>query len=196
MPIVAPNAQAFADEVPWYRDWRKPQEPLWAVTAFYGRGLDTVFSDSLFSMFNPAENEERIVAVTLRRQVGAFTDHVTFEVEGMYGYHYGEQQYHEFSAAVYARWMTFPWNDYVLTSLAAGLGPSFTDVTPELEKRQHGQSDVQWLNQFNVEVTGGLPKYPDWQLLVRLQHRSGAFGAINGVTDASNFWTLGVLKRF
>jgi len=183
-------------DTPWYKDWRKSEEPLWAITGFFGEGMDGVFSESLLNAFEVSSNSERVVGITVRRRIGGFTRHITFEAEGMYALHYGTQRYQEFGIAAYARWGTFPWNEYVITSVAFGVGPSYTDTTPELEKREHGKNDVRTLNQFNFELTGALPKYPNVQALARLQHRSGIGGLINGVEDASNFWTFGLIYRF
>ncbi len=196
-PAVPAGAQQPEPEpVPWYKDWRLPEGPKWAITGFYGEGTEEVFSQALFRVLDFTRNDERVVAVTLRRRIGGLTDDITFELEGMYALHYGREDYSEFGVAAYGRWMTFPWNDTVRTTAALGIGPSYTTITPALEKRKHGKSDVRILNQFNVELTAGPPSIPNLDFLLRLQHRSGIGGLISGVEDASNFWSVGALYRF
>jgi len=202
-PAATPDATAdaspstpTAEEVPWYKDWRKSEEPKWALSLFFGEGMEAPFSESLFRIFDAGNDSQRIAGISVSRRLGGFTDHLTFELETMYAYHYGEEQYNEFGLAAYARWMTFPWNEWLPTSIAVGAGPSYTDTTPELEKSIHMKDDVRLLNQFNFEITAAAAQLPDWNLLLRLQHRSGMGGLISGVSQGSNFWSIGVLTRF
>ena len=176
-------------------DWRAAEDPKWSVAVFGGEGTDDSFSDIVENLFAVDGNTERLLAIALRRRVGGFGDHLWFELEGMYGHHYGSQRYGEFGIALYARVHDFPWDDYIVTTMAAGVGPSITTRQSELEFDKTGIRQ-KTLNQLNLELTLALPEYPDYALLGRLQHRSGIFGTINGVDDASNFVSLGLVVSF
>jgi len=93
------------------------------------------------------------------------------------------------------RWDNFPWNDVILTSMAAGEGISYTSATPSLEK-QSNTNTKRILNYAMLEITASLPNYPRWQLLARLHHRSGAYGIYNAGNTGSNVIGLGIRYLF
>lgn len=177
--------------------WRAPapDDRLYAVTIFMGEGTEDNFSDVLENFFDVKGSTDHVVAVTASRLLGWYGQSLSFEAELLYAYHYGREAYHEFGTAAYARWHDFPWNNYVATTLAVGMGPSYTTAFPQLEQQPDG-SRSRTLNQFNLQTTFALPSRQDISLVARLQHRSGVFGAFNGVTDASNFLTLGLRYEF
>jgi len=167
----------------------------WFVGAFAGIGLNTSFSQIFINPTGMSRTEDNIAVLTVGREVGrAFDRRMSFELEAMYARHFGRQDIDEFSATIYARWHRFPWNSTIDTTLAFGIGPRYVTEEPlmEIEKGWH----TKILNQLNVEITGALPEYPDDQLVIRLQHRSGIFGLIDGVRDGSNFVTLGYKRYF
>ncbi|MGE3933571.1 MAG: hypothetical protein AB7F67_09970 [Rhodospirillaceae bacterium] len=167
----------------------------WFVGVFGGFGLNTSFSQIFVNPFGMSRTEDYIAVVTVGREVGrVFDRRLSFELEGMYAYHFGRQEFHEFSTTAYARWHRFPWNRSIDTTLAFGIGPRYVTEEPLMETDKGWHSKI--LNQLNVEITGALPEYPDDQLVIRLQHRSGIFGLIDGVRDGSNFVTLGYKRYF
>ncbi len=180
------------------REWRGPdeQDKLYAVSFIGGEGTERNFSDIILHLFDVEASSDRIAAVTFSRMLGWYGDDLSFEAEGMYAFHYGRQRYSEFGTAVYARWHRFPWNDYVKTIAALGLGPSYTAAYSKLEYGPNETSRSRVLNQLNLQTTFALPSNPDTALLFRLQHRSGILGAIRGVQDASNFLTVGLRQDF
>ena len=89
------------------------------------------------------------------------------------------------------RWVTFPWNAYLNTTLAIGEGISDATEVPKLEQ-EDGAS--QWLNYLLFEVTFALPKYPEWAIVGRIHHRSGFFGAL--APNGSNVVAAGIKYRF
>jgi hypothetical protein len=194
------SAQPAAEQgTGWNFTWRwadDSEKDRNAVTAFFGEGTEDDFSTVVNNLFNVDRTSNRITAITGIRRFAWLGNHLGFEGEIMYAYHHGRETYHEFAAAVYARWHAFPWNDFVSTTMAAGVGPSYTTVYPQLEFQEGDDSKSKILNQANLELTLAMPRHPHTQLLFRLQHRSGIFGLINGVTDASNFLTLGLRHRF
>ncbi|MBX3508056.1 hypothetical protein [Parvibaculum sp.] len=178
-------------------NWRAPDKDgkRHAVTVFMGEGTENNFSTIIENFFDVEGSTDHVVGATASRLLGWYGQSLSFEGEIMYARHYGRETYHEIGAAIYARWHEFPWNDYLSTTAAVGLGPSYTTEFPQLERQPDG-SRSRTLNQFNLQATFALPSYPDVSLVTRLQHRSGVFGLFNGVTDASNFLTLGLRYDF
>lgn len=190
---------AAQDETGWWvldRDsWRwtsSGDDHAWALSVFGGEGTERNLSDTIENLFAFEGSSDRIVAVAGSREIARFRDQLAIEAELMYGYHYGRETYHEVGGAAYLRWLDFPWNDHVVTTFAVGLGPSWTTIYPELERQDDPDNRSRLLNQFNLELTAALPRWPDTALLVRLQHRSGVFGTLGGVWDASNFLVIGL----
>ncbi|MBX3497409.1 MAG: hypothetical protein KF769_14310 [Parvibaculum sp.] len=177
--------------------WRAPapDDRLYAVTVFMGEGTENNFSNIIENFFDVEGSTDHVLGLTASRLLGWYGPSLSFEAELMYAYHYGREVYHEIGTAAYARWHDFPWNDYVLTTAAIGMGPSYTTEFPQLEAQPDG-SRSRLLNQLNLQTTFALPSRPDIALVARMQHRSGMFGAFNGVTDASNFLTLGLRYEF
>ena len=198
--IAAPAPAAAADW--WVFDgaaWRWAEagkEPVHSLALFGGEGTERNFSDTLKKLFDFEGSSDRVVAVTAGRRIAWFRRQFSIDAELMYARHYGRETYDEVGMAAYVRWHDFPWNDHLVTSFAVGLGPSYTTIYPQLEVQDNEDDRSKLLNQFNLELTLALPQYPTTSALVRLQHRSGIFGAINGVWDASNFLTIGLKQEF
>jgi hypothetical protein len=175
-------------------DGRTRERP-WFFGVFGGVGLSNSFSEIVLNPFGASRTNDDVAVVTVGREFArAFDNDLSFEVEAMYAYHFNRQEYHEVSATVYARWHLFPWNSWLTTTLAFGVGPRYVTDYPKMETEKGFYSRV--LNQANVEITAALPEYPEHQLVLRLQHRSGIFGLIDGVRDGSDFVTLGYKHYF
>jgi len=168
----------------------------YAVAVFGGEGTERNFSETLSNPFANDTTSDRMLALAVTRELAWYRNMLSFEVEAMYAYHFDRETYSEFGGAVYARWHDFPWNQYLLTTFAVGLGPSYTTIYPELETQDNPDNRSRWLNQLNLEATFALPRYPSTSLMLRLQHRSGVFGTFGGVWDASNFLVIGLRQHF
>lgn len=123
-----------------------------------------------------------------------FSGALTFEWEGLYAQHWGTSEFNELGGAIYTRWNRFPWNNYIKTTLAVGMGPSITDKAPQYEPNNGTRSRL--LMQLNFEINLYSPADPRWALLFRIQHRSGVFNLINSVRGGSNFLTIGIRRQF
>ncbi len=111
-------------------------------------------------------------------------------------------EYQELNGVLIFRWLKFPWNRWIDTTFAVGDGISYATREPPIETdynaKSHGLDyDVsQWLNYMLVELTLGMPALPQWRVFVRIHHRSGVFGLINGVDGGSNAVGFGVRYDF
>tara|TARA_R110000868_G_scaffold380784_1_gene646930 strand:- start:101885 stop:102541 length:657 start_codon:yes stop_codon:yes gene_type:complete len=105
---------------------------------------------------------------------------------------------YEFDSYFELRWRKFPWDKYLLTSIAIGTGPSYVTRIPSNEARQvSNPNNVRhWLNSVMFEISLGLPKYPNFEIFYRLDHRSGVFGLMTPALIDSTAVTGGFRYRF
>jgi hypothetical protein len=198
-PVLAGSDDGWDifDEDNWY--WADSlKHPLYSVAVFGGEGTKQAWDRVITEPWNVEGSGDWLLALSGTRDIAWYKDKLSIEVEGLFGYHFDRQTYYEFGLGIYARWHDFPWNDYVVTTLAIGTGPSYTTEYPILEadNEESPGAGSKWLNQLNVEATLALPDYPTTALLLRFQHRSGTFGLINDVHDGASYLTVGFRQDF
>jgi len=165
----------------------------WAVT-LYGAQLS---ADSLGdTLAGQADYEDAyLVALALSKRMVSFGEYVDLELEGQAVKHFGDQDHWEFNGLPVLRWLPFPWDGYLETSLAIGAGLSYAMETPPVE--EIGVSDTpKLLGYLMFELAFQLDRLPAWSLVARLHHRSGANGLFSDRLDASNAVGLGVKFTF
>jgi hypothetical protein len=102
-----------------------------------------------------------------------------------------EPTIYEFDPYLQFRWANFPWNQYVVTSLAVGEGISYVTSVPAIERR-YSNNTKRLLNFLMLEATFAFPSYPRLQLVARIHHRSGAYGLYRAGNSGSNVIGLGL----
>jgi hypothetical protein len=123
--------------------------------------------------------------------------HVRWELEGQALKHFGQQDNGEFALTINVRWITFPWDAYLDTSLAFGSGLSYATDVPALEARENPNTgSTRLLHYLLVDVAFAVPGAPRWSVVTRIHHRSGIWGFFDGVGRASNFFVVGLRYRF
>ena len=153
-------------------------------------------SNRWYDTFAPWNLEFRssvMVGLAASHRVGPLDPRWSFEVEGQVVRHFGEQDNWEFNLPVVARWDAFSWDNTLDTSLAFGVGPSYTSSTPEAEVAIRGNSHrlmVYW----KLEAEFAPPGEP-WSAIVVLHHRSGAFNTVAN-EGGSNSIVIGIRRRF
>ncbi len=136
-----------------------------------------------------------LIGAAINRRVFKLTRHFAIEFEGQIVRHFRKQDHWEFNGLGLIRYLTFPWDRYVDTSLAAGNGLSFATSTPEIE-RDDDKRTSQLLNFLTFELDFTLPQYPAWTLSTRLHHRSSIYGTFFGARAGSNFLATGLKYNF
>jgi hypothetical protein len=169
----------------------KPDELKWALTLYGARLTQDGTGDAV--AFSADYDDSYLGVAALSWKFAELTRHLWFEVEGQVGKHFGEQDHWELNALLIARWVTFPWNSYLVTTFAVGDGVSYATEVPKLEK---GSSDdtAQWLNYLLFELTVALPTHPALAVVARLHHRSGFYSAL--APNAINAFGFGIKYRF
>jgi hypothetical protein len=135
-----------------------------------------------------------LVAAGAGRRLTDLGRYAQMEWEVQVVQHWGMQHHQELNAFLAARWVRFPWDRYVDTSLAFGMGWSHAVRVPAIEAERH---DVAGRNLIYLmaEIGAAPPSWRDWSVFVRVHHRSGGFDV---VTEAggSNFVGLGLRRHF
>jgi hypothetical protein len=165
-----------------------------AVTIYGGRMTD---SDAGETLTGKADFVDAYVVVgALAWTFARYYDNaLSFEIEGQVGKWFGDQHNWEFNLPVAVRWSKFPWGNYVATSLAYGVGPSYASSEPK-EEIELNDSTKKFLVYWFGELTLGPPE-SNWAALLRIHHRSGAFGLVEEQgRGGSNTVAIGVKYRF
>lgn len=132
--------------------------------------------------------------VSVSKQFAEWTRYMRLEGELQLLKHFGDQDNWELTGSVNLRWVVFPWNRYVETTLAIGEGLSWASEIPALEKADPTNSqNAQLLNYILIEVTFAIPDSP-WSLVTRIHHRSGVWGLFGH--SGSNILEAGIRYRF
>jgi hypothetical protein len=134
------------------------------------------------------------VGLSLAYQFVDWGPHMRWELEGQILKHVGEQEHVELVSSINVRWVTFPWNRYLDTTVAFGGGLSWATEVPVLERRDPDNSDAAaLLHYLMLEASVGLPN-SRWSVVARVHHRSGIFGLFSH--SGSNVLSAGLRYRF
>jgi hypothetical protein len=166
-------------------------ERAWAITILGSR-----YSGSkLLDLPGKVDFKDSYTAgFSLTYQFADWGPHMRWELEGQALKHFGEQEHVELVSSINVRWVTFPWNRYLHTSLAFGGGLSLATEVPVLERRDPDNSDAAaLLHYLMLEAAVGLPG-SRWSVVARVHHRSGIFGLFSH--SGSNLLAVGVRYRF
>ncbi len=105
-----------------------------------------------------------LLSATFSRRVLTIWNVMDIEPEVGLGKRVGDMHAVQAWAAVYFRWVRFPRDNYLRTSIALSAGVSYATQLPEGANRL--------LNDFSPEVTFSSPQYPQNEFVIRFQHRS------------------------
>jgi len=187
--LLLPTGSAARADPGWWDDG-------WAVTAFGGL-LSTNESSHIWFRGDFDPEDVTVLGVSVSKRLFTTGPNLAWDFEQQAVKYSGDQDNWEFNSVFIARWLTFPWDAWIDTSLAFGDGLSIATETPELEVARYGRNHSSAvLNFVLLEATFALPSLPGPELFARFQHRSGAFSIINATSDASTFLGTGIRFRF
>ncbi len=171
----------------------------WAVTFFGGVAIDDVaFSETVLQPWNGTWGSDTFLGLAGSYQLARFWRWFTVEPELGVGTRLGETDSVEAWGALYFRFDGFPWNRWLYTTVAASVGLNWISSLPVAEAGTPTAPEAntsQVLHYFSPELTFALPQHRQYEFVVRYHHRSGIFGAINGVEDGSNVIAFGLRYR-
>ena len=179
-----------------------------ALTILIGPRLETTLRSALAleqpytAPWNWRYGNSGMVSAALSKRYAWIEDTIYVEPEIGLGQRYGALRETEAWVALYVRWVRFPWNDFLRTSLAVSTGLNFaSDIALYEETRGKVPGGSRLQHYFSPEITFGLPDKPDVDLVFRFHHRSG--GAIvgnktlfNGTDGGVQHFMLGLRYRF
>lgn len=185
--------------LPWLitatADAKEKTHDKWFVSYYIGQYSDTAFNEII--RLNTELESSYVNVLSVGRELGVYKDKIQYELEAQVSKHTGDQDHEEINGAFTLRWLPFWWDDYLDTSFAFGNGFSFATEDPPLEIRDSDDDETsKWLYYFLVETAFVVPKSTNWEMFIRIHHRSSVFGAINNVMAGSNFVGLGLRYRF
>ncbi len=164
----------------------------WSIATYAGPVTYTRFNEIV--RLQTDFRSSYVAALAAGRKLTAHGELAQWEIEGQVTRHWGKQDHSEINAALLLRWKGFPWDDYLRTSIALGIGPSIALATPALEKGRHGEASRR-LAFMPFEITAAPPDSQNWEIFTRVHHRSGVFGVVSD-SSGSNFVTGGLRVRF
>lgn len=189
---VAPAAAAPPAVAPDVEPWRV--RPQYAITVYAGWLTDDNIAPVL--QFRATRFDNKVFAVAVSRRQARLGKDVEWGFEGQIAKHFGgdgaqRQDHVELNALSTGTWNRFPWDRRLDTSLTLGAGVSWASEVPPFEIYWKGQSR-QLMAYLLFETTVSLPGHPQWGAMLRVHHRSAAYGLFaNDMKGASNAFTFG-----
>ena len=182
-------------------DLFKPCEGDCAVAIYAGVYIEDSLTDVWSSPSFPWDwdyaSDDHLVATTVSRVTWEFWNHWTMEPELGIGQRTGRESATEIWRAFFFRYHGFPWDKYLLTTMALSTGMNWaSEVTDVEQERANDDKGSQWMHFFAPEVTFALPSHPNTELLFRIHHRSGVFGLVSEAFGGAQYATVGLRFRF
>ncbi|MCT0219064.1 DUF3769 domain-containing protein [Synechococcus sp. CS-1329] len=205
LPLPKPEPIACPTVLPEIPDWHPHP---WSATLWGGQMFHSDFGETFFGqgVFRP----ERVLGVGLQKRLikaGPFALELDFNALGHWasaqrgGRFTGPfsssevanlstsaQTFGEFTGGIGLRAWLQPW-----LSLGFVQGVSLNTNLSNYEDTYRERS-ARLLNYLGFEIEGSLS--PQWSMVGRIHHRSGAFGTYNGVREGSNAYLLGLRYHF
>lgn len=199
----AASAQAAEPSFAWH--WKKPLQPCGgdcAVMVFAGKSVESNVQSIFFDAIPPWSWEydgSGIIGGTVSRRIATAFGVFDFELEGGVAKRFGNQDEGEVWGALYGRFTAFPWKKYLFTTFAVSSGLNYATGISEFEK-VHGKLDppggTHVMHYFSPEFTFALPDKRNLQLVLRLHHRSGAYGIVSGAFSGASYLSVGIRYWF
>ncbi len=161
----------------------------WAVTFWGAWGTDGDIED-IPGIGSDFENSW-FAGIGLTREIGRMGEDFAWEVEAIAVRHFGEQRHWEGDLALGLRWIDPFWTG----SLALATGVSLASSLPPLEERVDPPTR-RFLHFLGIEAAFSTPANRSQEFVLRLHHRSAAYGLYGTDDGGSNFFALGYRRRF
>jgi hypothetical protein len=189
--VPAPSA---ASQVDWHTDhFFTDCNGNCAVSVFGGQQVETTLPNIVLQNpslpWNWQWGNSQLVGMAMSRRLLTLWHALDIEPELGLAKRFGSMHSDEAWLALYFRWKRFPWDQYLLTSIAVSVGFSAAVDLPQ------GSHSSYIYNYFSPEATFALPRYPHYQLLLQIHHRSN-LGIWNATDPGWQYLTVGMRYRF
>lgn len=173
----------------------------WAFTGYVGVLNNPDKADThnlmIFADYPSSVWPEKLYAFSVDKRLGAWRDLVAFEAESTLAYHAGSIDYGEITLLGGFRWLKFPWDRWLDTSLAYHIGGSYASGLAAFENdtKHPGRQTSHWLPALKMELELRLPQEEHWSAVFGYHHRSGAWGVFADRGTISDFAYVGLKYR-
>ena len=149
-----------------------------------------------------------MLAAMLRKELGAVRKVISWapqklflDAEGGLVHKWGDWRGMDdsFQEVVASANLRYEWeeNPAYLSSVSFGNGLSYTTKRPSYEQEiTLNETTSRLLYYMMVEVAAQVPGQRNWELVMRIHHRSGCYGLIQDVRGGSNYMGLGLRYNF
>ncbi len=199
-PLPPPEPFSCPPSLPPIPEWHPYP---WAVTGWAGQMTTANFGDAF--LFNGATRPEALMGMGVQRRLvhgGPLSIELDANVIGHHAWRQGggpynqavpyantpSQTFGEITLGIGARLWLRPWLNIFFEE-----GVSLLTQASNWERTERENYST-FLNYLAFEVEGLVT--PEWSIVGRIHHRSGAFGVYGGVREGSNGYLLGVRHRF
>jgi hypothetical protein len=188
-----------ATNAPLHRPLREgPASPPSNSVLIFGGQFTTDDMGGSLNPFSARHENQRIVAAAYEHDFYHAPNDLVVGAEIGAGYRFGLGNSEELWAGVNIRHTGFVL--FGLVRIAAGITVGVSAVTNsagiEAERQAMDHGNGQLLAYLGPELTMALLKYPNLELVYRVQHRSGAFGLIANFIEGANANVFGIRYRF
>ena len=166
----------------------------WSISLYGAVGTDGGIED--FPGLKADFNDAYMLDLAIGREVWRWDDKLAVGLEAQVAQHFVKQDHTEGNLLITVRWLDFPWNDTINTSIAVGEGISYASSVPAIERERSPGKTSQLLNYLMLEVELAPPGENAWSFFTRIHHRSGVYGLYDGVSKGSNLVGGGVRYKF
>ena len=164
----------------------------WAMTIYGGQYTDDSLRYDILANVPITFEDSYIGTVAVSHMFSQPEPAYQWELEGQLARHWGEQNHWEYNLLVIYRWNRFPWNTLLKTTAAIGNGLSYASEVPPIEDNSTYTGSARLLDYLLLEASFAPPTVDDWALVMRIHHRSGVMGAMDGVIGGSNVICAGL----
>lgn len=165
-------------------------ESPWSATLYAGPSSTKFVTQILGGDF---EVNGGMVGLAVDRGLFKLGGGVSLAAEAQVTQFFGDYSYSTGAFGIGIRFDEFPWSDSVPTTFAIYTGPSYAPNAPIIKDPVPHQ-DPKFLNFVSVEAGVGLNR--KWDAVLRIYHRSGAWGAYSNTADVGTMIGLGFRRRF
>jgi hypothetical protein len=171
-----------------------------AVSVYFGPGSSTPLLD--MAQFKKIQIDPYyIISAGYSRTLLSWNELIGIEAETQLTKHLEKANLFSMSGAIVVRWLKTPWSSALPgSSFAFGNGLSYANQIPEIESTHLSRTSnllYHFLLEVSVPVKWSLNSNTvEWETLLRIHHRSGAFGMFNDVVGGSDFICIGTRYRF
>ena len=166
----------------------------WSATLYGGPTTQRVFTQIVGDgQFNVSGG---LVGLAVDRRLVRLGWGISVGAEGQITQDFGEHTFNTFALGLGLRFDEFPWSDSVPMSIGIYSGPSYA-TDPPAELYVPNRRQIPFLNYFGLEVAVAIPHHERlWDAVMRIYHRSGAWGLYSINADEGSMIGVGLRARF